>query len=60
MRFREAKKLHNGDEVFIRDGRNRFHSASVVEITIDDIDDKQKNVFVRCDDGFLYHHTALK
>lgn len=55
MRFREAKKLHNGNEVLIRDSQKDFRPAIVVEIIID-----EKDVFIRCDDGFLYHHSALK
>ena len=51
MTFREAKKLHNEDEVLVK-GTGK--SLRVVEIEIEN-----RNVFIRCDDGKLYHHTAL-
>lgn len=54
MRFREAVKLRVGDGVFIKDSRTDFRVATIFEIEVED-----KNVFVRCDDGFLYHHTAI-
>lgn len=51
MKFRNAKKLHNEDEVVIKDTRC---VQRVVEIEVEG-----KDVFVRCDDGILYHHTAI-
>lgn len=52
MRYRDAKKLHNEDEVIVKSsGCSQF----VVDIEVQD-----KDVFVRCDDGVLYHHTALR
>lgn len=54
MTYPQAKKLHNGDEVtFKRTGR----IMRVVEV---DVDETHKDVFIRCDDGNVYHHTALK
>lgn len=52
MLYRNAKKLHNGDEVIIK---SSGYSQYVVDIEIQD-----KDVFVRCDDGVLYHHTAIR
>lgn len=52
MLYRNAKKLHNGDEVIIK---SSGYSQYVVDIEI-----QEKDVFVRCDDGDLYHHTAIR
>jgi hypothetical protein len=54
MRYTDAKKLHNDDEVMVK-GTDK--SLYVVEI---EHDAESKDVFIRCDDGILYHHTALK
>lgn len=51
MRYRDAKKLHNGDEVHVK---GTAEILSVIETEI-----QEKDVFVRCTDGCLYHHTAL-
>lgn len=55
MRYADAKKLHNEDEVLIRESRTELRPAYVVETIVED-----KDVFVRLNDGHLYHHTALK
>jgi len=58
MTFSKAKKLQKDDEVLIieKSGKNPvFRSEQIVEITIED-----KDAFIRCTDGRLYHHTALK
>lgn len=52
MTFREAKKLHNEDEVLVKGTSKSLH---VVDIEVEG-----RNVFIRCDDGKLYHHTALR
>lgn len=52
MRFRNAKKLHNEDEVEIK------HTRCVQRVV--EIEVEEKDVFVRCDDGVLYHHTAIR
>ena len=52
MTFREAKKLHNEDEVLVKGTSKSLH---VVDIEVE-----SRNVFIRCDDGKLYHHTALR
>lgn len=55
MKYADAKKLHKGDEVLIRESRTEFRPAFVIETIVED-----KDVFIRCDDGHLYHHRALK
>ena len=58
MTFLKAKKLQKGEEVLIieKGGKNPiYRSERIVEVEIED-----KDVFVRCIDGRLYHHTALK
>lgn len=54
MKYIDAKKLHNEDKVIVK-GTDK--SLYVVEI---EHDAEHKDVFIRCDDGILYHHTALK
>ena len=57
MRFLEAKKLRKDEEVLIieKGGKNPiYRSERIVEIEIED-----KDVFIRCTDGSLYHHTAI-
>lgn len=48
MRFSDAKKLHGGKSPIYR-------QEEIYNISIED-----RNVFVLCMDGHLYHHTALK
>lgn len=58
MTFSQAKQLCEGDEVLIieKSGKNPiYRTEHVAEITVED-----KDVFIRCADGRLYHHTALK
>ena len=58
MRFREAQHLIKNEEILIieKGGKcPKYRIEKVVEISIED-----KDVFVRCGDGKLYHHTALK
>lgn len=58
MKYRNAKRLHNGDEVVIieKSGKNPvFRQEIVVECMVED-----KDVFVRCQDGYVYHHTAFR
>lgn len=57
MRFLEAKKLRKDEEVLIieKGGKNPiYRSERIVEIEIED-----KDAFIRCTDGSLYHHTAI-
>lgn len=52
MRYRDAKKLHNEDEVIIK--------ATGCSKYVVDIEIHKKDVFVYCDDGILYHHTDIR
>lgn len=52
MLYRNAKKLHNEDEV-IRKSDNR--SLFVISVKVMD-----KDIFVICDDGSIYHHKEIK
>lgn len=54
MTYRNAVKLHSEDEVIVK--------ATGAALTVVDIevDDSAKAVFIRCSDGNLYHHRALK
>lgn len=54
MKYIDAKKLHNEDEVIVKGTDKPLY---VVEI---EHDVEHKDVFIRCDDGVMYHHTALK
>ena len=58
MKFSEAKNLYQDEEVLVieKSGCNpTYRPERVVEVSIED-----KNAFIRCTDGSLYHHTALK
>lgn len=52
MTFRDAKKLHNGDEVIFKETKSILY---VVEVKIDGSD-----IYIYCDDGNWYHHRTLK
>lgn len=57
MRFSKAKRLCKDEEILIieKGGKNPIYRLErIVEITIED-----KNAFIRCTDGKLYHHTAI-
>ena len=54
MKYMDAKKLHNGDEVV---SKETGASLYVVEIVVDEV---SKDVFVYCDDGAMYHHIKIK
>lgn len=54
MNYKDAKNLHNGDEVIVK-GTDK--PLRVVEV---EHDVESKDVFICCDDGILYHHTAFK
>ena len=58
MTYDKAKKLKKGDTVNYICGRNKpTISHRVIEI---EDDAEHKDVFVKCDDGKLYHHAALR
>ena len=54
MKYADAKKLHNKDEVFCKDTNSCLH---VIQI---DIDAPHRDVYVLCDNGEWYHHRTLK
>ena len=54
MKYTNAKKLHNGDEIFCK--YNGVH-YTVVETQIDI---EHREVYVLCDDGILRHHKTIK
>jgi hypothetical protein len=53
MKFVDAKKLRDEDEIIVKRTGRALHVLGDVEVD-------GKNVFIRCDDGKLYHHTAVK
>lgn len=52
MTYRNAKKLHNEDEITVK---NTNTVLTVISTTIND-----KTVIVECDDGNKYHHNDIK
>ena len=52
MRFVDAKKLHNGDEVIHKYTKAVLY---VVEVKVDGSD-----IYIYADDGNWYHHRTLK
>lgn len=51
MTYRNAKKLHNEDEVT---EKKTGRILSVISVEFD-----KKDVFVECSNGVTYHHTAI-
>ena len=51
MRYKDAKKLHNEDEVTLK------RTGEVLVVVETEV--QEKDVFIRCDDGVMYHHTAI-
>ena len=51
MKFVDAKKLRDEDEVIVKKTGCVLHVLGDVEVD-------GKDVFIPCDDGKLYHHTA--
>lgn len=55
MRFRDAKRLHNEDEVIVKEtGR----VACVLNAWVPD--ESPKVVLIECDDGNTYTHSELR
>ena len=52
MKFVDAKKLHDEDEVIVK------RTGCVLHV-LGDVQVDGKDVFIPCDDGKLYHHTAV-
>lgn len=56
MRFRDAERLHNGDEVILKaDGEPLY----VVDAWVDD-GTTPPSVLIQCADGNTYHHTEVR
>lgn len=53
MTYRKAKKLRVGDKV----NAKRFMLGRPIQIT--EIQTEEKDIFVRDENGWVYHHTAL-
>ena len=59
MKFDDAKKLHNEDEVIIK------KTGRALQVISTEVYEKNKNnnfnaVIVYCEDGNKYHHTEIK
>lgn len=54
MKYRDAKKLHNEDEVI---SKKTGRLLTVISVKVDDIN---KDVFILCQDGNTYHHKDIK
>ena len=52
MTYQNAKKLHNEDEIIVKETNCPLF---VVSVKITD-----KVVYVECDDGSVYHHRDIK
>ena len=50
MKYKDAKNLRSGDDV--------FEKGTGIRLIVIEVEDKA--VFIRCDDGKLYHHTAIR
>ena len=51
MTFSDAKKLQIGDSIVLK------HTDAPCRIT--EIEIENKNIFLRCDNGLLYHHKDI-
>lgn len=54
MTYRDAKKLHNEDEVI------RKSDGAVLRVVAVDDYPKVKTISILCDDGNAYHHREVK
>lgn len=52
MRYTNAKRLRNGDEIIIKK-----YGCTQYVVTIERPD--EKTVLVHCDDGCVYHHSEI-
>ena len=53
MTYRNAKRLHNEDEVLIKEeGIYRYVIST-------EVDEEHKRVIILCDDGNYYHHRDV-
>ena len=58
MLYTNAVRLKKGDTVYYVNGKNKPTTKHTV-VSVEQ-EKESKDVFVRCEDGKLYHHTALK
>ena len=58
MKFRDAVKLHNEDEVMVTPRRST--PGPILRVVSTSIDREAKAVSVLCDNGEVYHHTQLQ
>lgn len=54
MTFRNAKKLHNEDEVTVKE------TNTVVTVLDAYVDESGKHVLIECDDGNTYYHDEIR
>ena len=54
MTFNNAKKLHNDDEVTIKETGERLYVLDAY------ISENGKHVIIECDDGNTYYHDEIK
>ena len=52
--YAQAKKLHSGDEVGVK------WLDVILRVVEVEHDQEHRDIFVMCDDGVTYHHTALR
>lgn len=59
MKYRDAKKLHNGDEIIVKETNEILTVLNAYEPRpVNDI--VRKIVLVECDDGNTYHHCDIR
>ena len=54
MTFQNAKRLHNEDEVTIKE------TNQIVTVLDAYVDDRGKHVIIECDDGNTYYHDEVR
>jgi hypothetical protein len=59
MNFLTAVRLRRGDDVIEKVIPSAELYGKPHKVTEIEVDGKDRNVFIRCDDNRLYHHTAL-
>lgn len=55
MRYKDARKLHNEDEIIVKSTGASLQVVGEVED-----DTVHRDVFIRCTDGNLYHHRDVR
>lgn len=58
MTYRNAKKLHNEDEVTLKETGEVLTVLQAYEPDTNIL--QKKAVFIECDDGHTYHHTEIR